>query len=170
MKLFDKTFVFRPVLSVLLAAVCICLSSSAQAAETKAAGQVVIKSGTYAPAKAPATTFSGTVHVERIFKANADAPYTAAYVTFEPGARTFWHSHVSGQHLIVTSGTGLTGTEDGTVTVIKAGDEIWCPPAVKHWHGAAPDTAMTHIAITGVKDGKSTDWMEAVTDEQYNAR
>ena len=170
MKLFGQTIAFRPFLPVLLGAACVCLSSAAQAAETQGAGQAVTRAGTYAPAKAPASSFTGSVRVERIFKASEDAPYTAARVTFEPGARTFWHSHVAGQHLIVVSGKGLTGTEDGRVTEIRAGDEVWCPPAVKHWHGAAPDTAMTHIAITGVKDGKSTDWMEAVTDGQYNAR
>lgn len=170
MKLFNKTIVFRPVLPIVLGAACVCLSSAAIAAETKGAGQIVTPSGSYASVKGPASTFTGNVRVDRIFKANEDAPYTAAYVTFEPGARTFWHSHVAGQHLIVVSGTGLTGTEDGRVTVIKPGDEIWCPPAVRHWHGASPETAMTHIAITGVKNGKSTDWMEAVTDSQYNAR
>ena len=112
----------------------------------------------------------GNVRVDRIFLANEDAPYSAAYVTFEPGARSFWHTHPAGQHLIVTYGQGLTGTEDGKVQEFSVGDEIWCPPNVKHWHGAKPDQAMTHIAITGVVDGKGATWLEEVTDEQYNLK
>lgn len=133
-------------------------------------GQVVTRAGAFAPSKGAPDKFTGSVLVERVFKASAAAPYTAARVTFEPGARTNWHSHVAGQHLIVTWGVGLTGTEDGTVVEIRAGDEIWCPPNVRHWHGAAPHSAMTHVAVTGVIDGKNTTWMEPVTDEQYTAR
>lgn len=163
MKLFTKGMA-----SVFCSAL-VCCASGAMAAESDG-GQVVTRSGTYASAKGPEKTFTGNVRVDRIFNANEAAPFTAAYVTFEPGARSFWHSHAAGQHLIVTFGTGLTGTADGKVVEFRAGDEIWCPPNIRHWHGAAPDNGMTHIAITGIKDGKSTDWMEAVTDEQYNAR
>lgn len=161
---------FRKSLTAILCSAIACCTSVAVAAEGEGTKQVITRSGTHASVKGPDKTFTGNVRVDRIFNANDAAPFTAAYVTFEPGARSFWHTHVAGQHLIVTFGTGLTGTEDGRVVEIKAGDEIWCPPNVKHWHGAAPTTGMTHIAITGVKDGKSTNWMEAVTDEQYNAR
>ena len=94
---------------------------------------------------------------------------SAAYVTFEPGARSAWHTHPAGQRLIVTSGVGLTQQEGKPVQVIRAGDVISCPADVKHWHGAAPGSAMTHLAITGMVDGKSVNWKELVTDEQYHA-
>lgn len=147
---------------------CIFTFSYVLSANYAEAEQVVTRSGTYATANGPKETFTGNVYVKRIFNANDAAPYTAALVTFEPGARTFWHSHVAGQHLIVTQGSGLTGTEDGKVVEIKEGDEVWCPPNVKHWHGASPTTGMTHIAITGIKNGKSTHWLEAVSNEQYD--
>lgn len=94
---------------------------------------------------------------------------SGAYVTFEPGARSAWHTHPAGQRLIVTSGVGLTQQECQPVQVIRAGDVVSCPAGVKHWHGAAPGSAMTHLAITGIVDGKSVDWKELVTDEQYHA-
>ena len=139
-------------------------------AETTKATQTVTRAGSFAATQGPATTFTGRVRVERIFKATEAAPYTAASVTFEPGARTFWHSHVAGQHLIVVHGVGLTGTADGRVVEIRPGDEVWCPPHVKHWHGATATSSMPHIAITGIKDGKSTTWLEEVTEAQYTAR
>ena len=101
---------------------------------------------------------------------NEAAPYSVSYVTFEPGARSFWHTHPAGQRLVVVSGSGLTGTWDGRVEEIKAGDVVWCPPDIKHWHGASPTTAMTHMALTGMKDGKNVTWMEEVSDQQYNAK
>jgi quercetin dioxygenase-like cupin family protein len=110
------------------------------------------------------------VRVDPLFPANDSAPFSGAYVTFEPGARSAWHIHPAGQHLLVTAGVGRTGEWEGRVDEIKAGDVIWCPPGIKHWHGAAPTTAMTHIAITGRLDGKSVEWMEKVTDEQYNGK
>jgi quercetin dioxygenase-like cupin family protein len=91
-------------------------------------------------------------------------------VTFEPGARSAWHTHPTGQHLIVTSGVGWTQEWSGPVVEIRAGDVVWCPPAVKHWHGATPTTAMTHIALTGTAGGKNADWLEKVSDEQYRKR
>ena len=100
---------------------------------------------------------------------NNDIRVSAAYVTFEPGARSAWHTHPAGQRLIVTAGVGLTQQEGQPVQVIRAGDVVSCPAGVKHWHGAAPGSAMTHLAITGVVDGKSVNWKELVTDEQYHA-
>lgn len=115
-------------------------------------------------------TFTGSVRREHLFNATNEAPYGVSIVTFDPGARTYWHTHPAGQRLIVTSGAGLTGTGDGKVREIKAGDIVWCPPNVKHWHGASPTTAMQHIAIHGMKDGRMVDWLEEVTEEQYRAK
>ena len=96
------------------------------------------------------------------------APYSGAYVTFQPGARSAWHTHVAGQRLIVTEGVGRTQQWGGPVEEIRAGDVVWCPPGVKHWHGASPTSVMTHIALTGIHDGQGVDWLEKVTDEQYH--
>ncbi len=153
-----------PVLSAFFA-----LSLLAAPVSAEDAGQSVSFAGSKASTFGPAKNFSGRARVDRVFDATREAPYTAAYVSFEPGAHTNWHRHVAGQHLIVVYGVGLTGTEDGKVTVIKAGDEVWCPPNVKHWHGAAPDTAMVHLAITGVRDGKNTEWLEPLSEEQYKS-
>lgn len=165
MNLFGKS------LTATLCSAVICCACPALALDGAGDRQVVTPSGTFDSARGPESRFTGNVRVDRIFKANEAAPYTAALVTFEPGARTNWHSHPAGQHLVVALGVGRTGTADGKVVEFRAGDEIWCPPNIRHWHGAAPRNGMTHIAITGLdKDGKSTDWMEPVTDEQYNAR
>lgn len=117
----------------------------------------------------PAENFTGRVRVDPLFKPDNDISVSGAYVTFEPGARSAWHTHPAGQRLIVTSGVGLTQQEGQPVQVIRAGDVVSCPAGVKHWHGAAPGSAMTHLAITGIVDGKSVNWMEKVTDEQYHA-
>lgn len=129
--------------------------------------QFIYKSGSRASAEGPADYFTGRVRLDPLFPANESYPVSGAYVTFEPGARSHWHTHPAGQHLVVVSGVGRTGTADGQVEEIKAGDVVWCPPQVKHWHGAAPNTAMTHMALTGVLYGRNVEWMEPVTDEQY---
>lgn len=129
--------------------------------------QEIVKSGTLPSAVGSSNTFTGQVRHDPLFSANSDAPFSVSYVTFEPGARSFWHTHPAGQRLIVISGVGLTGTADGKIEEIKAGDTVWCPPDVKHWHGASPTTAMTHMAITGMKNGKNVTWMEEVSEEQY---
>lgn len=113
--------------------------------------------------------FTGRVRVDPLFTTDKDMAVSAAYVTFEPGARSAWHTHPAGQRLIVTSGVGLTQAEGQPVQIIRPGDVVSCPAGVKHWHGAAPDSAMTHLAVTGIVDGKSVNWMEKVTDEQYHA-
>ena len=118
----------------------------------------------------PAEFFTGHVRIDPLFPANDSAHFSGAYVTFEPGARSAWHMHPTGQHLIVTAGVGRTQAWGGPIEEIKAGDVIWCPPQVKHWHGASPTTAMTHIAITGTLNGKNVEWMEKVTDEQYHGK
>lgn len=123
--------------------------------------------GSQPSAKGPADWFTGTVRIDPLFQAGAPARVAGASVTFEPGARTAWHTHPLGQTLIVTSGCGWAQCEGEGIEEIHPGDVIWFPPNVKHWHGAAPATAMTHIAIQEALDGKVVEWMEKVTDEQY---
>lgn len=117
--------------------------------------------------KGPREWFTGTVRVDPLFQADDPARATGASVTFEPGARTAWHTHPLGQTLIVTSGIGRVQRESGPIEEIRQGDVIWFPPGEKHWHGASPTIAMTHVAIQERHDGKVVDWMEHVTDEQY---
>ena len=117
--------------------------------------------------KGPKELFTGDVLFSLLFPPNGTARYSGAQGRFQPGARTAWHSHPAGQYIIVISGTGLTGTRDGKIEQIKAGDVVWCPPDTEHWHGAAPDTPMTHLLITGVFDLKNVIYKEKVTDEQY---
>ena len=123
--------------------------------------------GSQPSAKGPADWFTGTVRIDPLFSAPAPARVAGAHVTFEPGARTAWHTHPLGQTLIVTSGLGRVQREGGPVEEIRPGDVVWFPPGVRHWHGATAATAMTHIAIQEKLDGKAVDWMEKVTDEQY---
>ena len=127
------------------------------------------RSGSQPSGKGPVEYFTGTVRVDPLFNAPAPARVLGASVTFEPGARTAWHTHPLGQTLIVMAGCGLVQRWEGKVEKIQPGDVIWFPPGEKHWHGAAPNTAMTHIANVEVLDGKSADWMEKVSDEQYRA-
>jgi quercetin dioxygenase-like cupin family protein len=129
--------------------------------------QTVSRAGSQPSAKGPAEYFTGNVRVDPLFPANDSTRVSGGSVTFEPGARSNWHTHPAGQHLIVTAGVGLTQEWDGPATEIRAGDVVWCPPGVKHWHGASPTTPMTHIALTGTVNGKNVEWMEKVTDEQY---
>jgi quercetin dioxygenase-like cupin family protein len=129
----------------------------------------VQRNGATPSRKGSAETFTGAVRVDATFGTDAPARAGGAIVTFEPGARTFWHSHPLGQTLIVTAGVGWTQCEGGPKAEIRAGDVVWCPCQRRHWHGATPTTAMTHIAITETLDGKAVDWMEPVTDEQYLA-
>ena len=125
------------------------------------------RAGSQPSAKGPADWFTGTVRIDPLFQAPDPALVQGASVTFEPGARTAWHSHPLGQTLIVTAGCGQAQREGGPVEELRPGDVVWFSPGEKHWHGAAPTTAMTHIAIQEKKDGKVVDWMEQVTDEQY---
>ena len=123
--------------------------------------------GSQASMNGPADWFTGTVRIDPLFQANAPARAGGASATFEPGARTAWHTHPLGQTLIVTSGCGWAQREGGPIEEIHPGDVVWFPPGLKHWHGAAPNTAMTHIAIQESLDGKAVEWMEKVTEEQY---
>jgi quercetin dioxygenase-like cupin family protein len=119
--------------------------------------------------RGPAEWFTGTVRIDPLFGATTPARAAGNAVTFEPSARTAWHTHPLGQVLIVTAGCGLVQCEGGPVEEIHPGDVVWFEPDEKHWHGASPTTAMTHIAIQEALDGKAVDWMEKVTDEQYQA-
>jgi quercetin dioxygenase-like cupin family protein len=117
--------------------------------------------------KGTADWFTGTAHIESLFRGEAPAPVDCVSVTFEPGAYTAWHAHPRGQTLIVTKGCGWAQRWGGTIEEIRPGDVVWFAPGEKHWHGAAPTTAMTFIAIQESRDGKVVDWIESVTEEQY---
>ena len=127
------------------------------------------RNGSQPSGKGQAEYFTGNVRIDPLNQAPAPARVSIASVTFEPGARTAWHSHPLGQTLVVTAGSGRVQNWDAPVQEIRPGDVVWSPPGEKHWHGAAPTTAMTHISIVEQLDGKSADWMEHVSDEQYEA-
>jgi len=128
------------------------------------------RNGSQASIKGPADQFTGTVRIDPLFlQANDPARVTGASVTFEPGARTAWHAHPLGQTLVVTAGCGRVQKDGGPIEEIRPGDVVWFAPEEKHWHGAAATTAMTHIAIQEQLDGSSADWMEQVSDAQYQA-
>ena len=130
----------------------------------------IIACGSAPSAVGPESYFTGRVRIDPVIETQAPARLRAASVSFEPGARTAWHTHPLGQTLIVTSGLGRVQREGGPVEETRPGDVVWCPPGVKHWHGATPTTAVTILTITGTVDGKNVTWMEKVTDAQYNAR
>ena len=127
----------------------------------------ITRIGSQASVRGPDEWFTGTVRIDPLFLPEAPARTGAASVTFAPGARTAWHTHPLGQTLIVTSGFGWVQCEGGPVEEISPGDVVWFPPGVKHWHGASPNVAMTHIAIHEALDGEVVEWMEKVNDEQY---
>jgi quercetin dioxygenase-like cupin family protein len=127
------------------------------------------RSGSHPSDKGPEAYFTGAVTIERLFTAPDPARVRGASVSFEPGARTAWHTHPLGQTLIVTAGRGWAQRWDGPVEEIHPGDVIWFAPGEKHWHGATPTMAMTHIAVQEALDGEVADWMEHVSDAQYRA-
>lgn len=147
------------------AALCV-MTSQAGAAES----QQIQRAGSQASTAGPGAYFTGRVRVEPVWPANAQINASGGLVTFEPGARSAWHTHPAGQRLLVTSGVGFTQEWGKARQEIRAGDTVWCPPGVKHWHGAAPGTAMTHLAVTGNVNGKNVEWLEKVSDEQYDGR
>ena len=128
---------------------------------------LITRSGSQPAQQGPAASFTGTVRVTPLFAATESTRASGASVAFDAGARSAWHTHPRGQTLIVTSGVGRVQQWGGAVEEIRPGDVIWTPPGVKHWHGAAPDSAMTHIAIQEHEGGKVVEWMEKVTDAQY---
>ena len=130
----------------------------------------IIRNGSTASGQGPADWFTGRVRIDPLFSPNEARRAAAATVTFEPGARTAWHTHPLGQTLIVTAGLGLAQREGSPVEEIRPGDVVWFEPGEKHWHGASPSVGMTHIAIQEQKDGRVVDWLEPVSDEDYARR
>ena len=162
----------KTLIGAMLVALALLASPSAAQTRTSAlAGDTmaISRRGSRPVQPGPAAQFTGTVRVEPLFAATDASRASAASVTFDPGARSAWHSHPLGQRLVVTAGTGRVQQWGGRVKEIRAGDVVWTPPGVKHWHGAAPETAMHHIAIHEALDGNVVDWMEHVSDEQYLA-
>lgn len=143
------------------------LSMASASAFAQEPAQSISRSESRPQIDAPAQYFTGRARITPQFDANALAPVTGGFVTFEPGARSAWHTHPTGQRLLITSGVGRTQAWGGPVVEVHAGDVIWCPPGVKHWHGASPTQPMTHLALSGTVDGKNVVWMEKVTDAQY---
>ena len=127
------------------------------------------RAGSQPSDRGPTEWFTGTVRIDPLFRAPDPARVAAASVTFEPGARTAWHAHPLGQNLIVIAGCGRVQRWGGPIEEIRPGDVVWIPPGEKHWHGASPTTAMTHIAVQERLDGNAADWMEHVSDEQYQS-
>ncbi len=143
------------------------LSMAGAAGAQAIADLKITRNGSQPSAKGPASNFTGQVRVDTPFRGEAPARVSGGHVTFEPAARTAWHTHPLGQTLLVTSGTGRVQRWGAAVQEIRPGDVVWIPPGEKHWHGAAPTTAMSHYAITEVLDGKTVEWLEHVTDAQY---
>jgi quercetin dioxygenase-like cupin family protein len=129
----------------------------------------IMRSGSQASVIGPAEWFTGNVRIDPLVNADEPSRVQAATVTFEPGARSAWHTHPLGQTLIVTSGYGLVQQAGKPAEIIRAGDVVWTPPGIKHWHGASNKTAMSHIAITEKLNGKPVDWLEHVTDDEYES-
>ena len=127
----------------------------------------ITRAGAQPSRPGPADYFTGSVRIDPLFQAPEPARVAGASVTFEPGARTAWHTHPLGQTLLVTAGMGWVQREGGPIEVIRPGDVVWFPPGLKHWHGATPTTGMTHIAIQESLDGRNVDWLEQVSDAQY---
>jgi 4-carboxymuconolactone decarboxylase len=152
-----------------LIATLISLSLLASASAQDAQSIKIARRGTQPSRQGPAENFTGSVRVDPLFQASAPARTSGSLVTFEPGARSNWHTHPLGQVLIVTAGTGRVQRWGDPVDEIRQGDVVWIPPGQKHWHGAAPDSSMAHIAVSEALDGKAVDWMEKVTDAQYGA-
>lgn len=130
----------------------------------------ITRTGSQPSAKGPDDWFTGSVRIDALFQPNEHRRAAASTVTFEPGARTAWHTHPLGQTLIVISGLGWAQKEGSAIEEIRPGDVVWFAPGEKHWHGASPKVAMTHIAVQEQLNGKLVDWMEKVTDEQYKAK
>ncbi len=127
----------------------------------------LVRNGSLPSTKGSPDFFTGAVRIDMPFKGTGDARVSGAIVTFEPGARSAWHTHPLGQTLIITAGKGWTQCDGGPIVELNVGDIVWCPPGHRHWHGATPTTSMTHIAIAEALDGKVVDWMEHVADADY---
>jgi quercetin dioxygenase-like cupin family protein len=136
-------------------------------AEANTMNMEVWTNGSRPSTRGPAANFAGSVIVTPYYRANEKTPSSGSLVSFEPGARSAWHTHPAGQVLIVQSGTGWVQEEGGPKIEVKPGDVIWTPPGVKHWHGALATNGMSHIAVTNAVDGRAVEWLEQVSDEQY---
>ena len=158
-----KTFV------AIVISLCTLASGACGQTSSKQGAIKIMRSGSQPSRQAPAENFTGTVRVDPLFQATGPARASGSLVTFEPGARTEWHTHPLGQILIVTAGVGLVQRWGDPVEEIRQGDVVWIPPGQKHWHGAAPNSSVAHIAIVEQLDGKTVDWMEKVSDAQYVA-
>ena len=157
----------RPSLVTLLVGLAL-YAVPALAVDETASGEVTVtRAGSRPSVRGPAERFSGAVRVDELFGAHPPSRVSGGSVTFEPGARSAWHTHPSGQTLIVTAGVGWVQRWGGPVLEMRPGDVVWIPPGVKHWHGAAATTGVTHLAIQEAVDGRSVEWLEKVTDEQY---
>ena len=155
----------RPMATVFLSA-CMAVLAAPPEPQAVASKIRIIRNGTQPSMKGPAEAFTGTVRVDPLFSAQEPSRASAAYVTFEPGSRTAWHTHPVGQTLVVTAGWGRVQSWGGPVEELRPGDVVRIPPGVKHWHGAAPLAAMTHIAIQEQSQGKTVEWLEKVSDAQ----
>ncbi len=145
-------------------------AEATDATGTSPPSQTLYQASTQQSFMGPEEYFTGEVKVDLLFPENDFAHYSGAYVTFAPGARTAWHMHPGGQHLIVTKGTALTGTRDGKIIEFHEGEAVWCPNDIDHWHGATPEKAMTHLVITGSRNGKNVIWKEKVSDAEYRGK
>ncbi|GAB7529330.1 cupin domain-containing protein [Pseudomonas sp. 3A(2025)] len=146
------------------------VASATTEVKTVDSGQQIVRAGSEASIVGPAAWFTGSVRIDMVWPAGDGINASGALVTFEPGSRSAWHTHPVGQRLSVVSGVGLTQEWGKPIQEIRPGDVVYCPPGVKHWHGASPRTAMTHLAVTGVQaDGKNVEWLEKVSDDQYHA-
>ncbi|TAL64892.1 MAG: cupin domain-containing protein [Burkholderiaceae bacterium] len=148
-------------------------SSLASAPQTATAvapqtAQSIAVAGSQHAVPGPEQFFTGRARIDPLYAANENVNASGAYVTFEPGARSAWHTHPKGQYLVVTAGVGLTQEWGKPARQIKPGDVVWCPPGIKHWHGAGLFTALTHLAVTPSDNGKNVEWMEKVSDTQYS--
>jgi len=151
----------------LLVAAVMLVSLLASASSESSQAITITRSGSQSSRQGPTENFTGSVRIDPLFNANPPSRTSGGRVTFEPGARTAWHTHPLGQALIVTAGTGWIQEWGGPTQEIREGDVVWIPPGQKHWHGATSTISMTHIAIQEFLDGKNVEWMEKVTDEQY---
>src|SRR2546426_5288336 len=151
----------------LFVAAVLLVSPLASASSESSQAITITRSDSQSSQRGPTENFTGSVRIDPLFNANPPSRTSGGRVTFEPGARTAWHTHPLGQTLIVTAGTGWVQEWGGPTQEIREGDVVWIPPGQKHWHGATPTSTMTHIAIQEFLDGKNVDWMEKVSDEQY---
>ena len=153
--------------TIIIAFLCVLVTIGGALAQDKAPAIELIRKGSHVATNGPAQYFTGGVQVDQLFPAKGPSRVSGGVVTFEPGARSAWHTHPFGQILIVTAGIGRVQAWGAPWQEIRAGDVVRIPPNVKHWHGASPTTSMTHIAIQEALDGNAVDWMEQVSDEQY---